>query len=98
MGRHKTFQNKISCILKQEFIQKYNLTYIGVFGSYARREENPASDVDILVEFSVIPTYFKFLELEEELEKILDKKVDLITKAGLKPLIKDKIIKETVYI
>ena len=83
---------------KRKLIQKYNLTYIGVFGSYARGEENPASDVDILVEFSIVPTYFKFLELEEELEKILHKKVDLITKEGLKPLIKDKIIKETVYI
>ena len=83
---------------KQELMQKYNFTYIGVFGSYTRGEENPASDVDILIEFSIIPTYFKFLELEEELEKILNKKVDLITKSGLKPLIKNKIIKETVYI
>jgi predicted nucleotidyltransferase len=83
---------------KEELLQKYGIASIGLFGSCARGEENPSSDVDILVEFSVIPTYFKFLELEEDLEKILDRKVDLVTRGGLKPLIKDRIIEETVFI
>jgi len=83
---------------KNDLFKKYNIKSMGVFGSYARGEESSDSDVDILVEYSITPDFFKFLDLEDELSEIFNKKIDLVTKPALKPLIKNKILKETLYI
>lgn len=83
---------------KEELCKKYKIASIGIFGSYARGEEIPDSDIDVLVEYKTTPGFFVFLELEDELSKIFNKKIDLVTKPALKPLIKDQILKETVYI
>lgn len=49
-----------------ELGQRYHVTGLGVFGSYARGEQGRKSDLDILVEFSEAPTFFQFLDLEED--------------------------------
>ncbi|MCK6612170.1 MAG: nucleotidyltransferase domain-containing protein [Bacteroidia bacterium] len=56
---------------------------IAIFGSYARNQQTPDSDIDILVEFNK-PIGMEFIDLAEELEKILSQKVDLVSKRGLK--------------
>ena len=85
--------------LKPVLRERYQVETIGFFGSYARGEQTQKSDIDILVEFvqgnSV--DLFDFIELEDFLTKQLGKKVDLVTKSSLKPLIKDQILKETIY-
>jgi len=75
----------------------FNVSDIGVFGSYVRGEESQESDIDILVDFCG-PIGWKFIDLKEFLEEILDKKVDLVTKNSLKPQIKDRILSEVIYI
>ncbi len=77
---------------------QYEVETIGVFGSVSRREEKKSSDIDILVEFSKPPGFFKFIELEEFLSKLIGGKVDLVTKKALKPIIKDEILKEVIYV
>ena len=77
--------------------ENYNVKDIGIFGSVARGEKNP-NDIDILVELSKPMGFFKFLDLEDYLKKILKKKVDLVTKPALKSIIKKSILKETVYV
>lgn len=77
---------------------KYGVESIGVFGSVNRGEEKKGSDVDILVEFSTTPGFFKFVELEEFLSKLIGKKVDLVTKRALKPAIKNDILQEVIYV
>ena|SRR3990172_13356871 len=71
---------------------------IGVFGSYVRGEQKERSDVDILVEYTRTPDFFKFLELEEYLADILGVKVDLVTRDALKPYIGKRILDEVVYL
>jgi len=85
--------------LKPVLKERYQVETIGFFGSYARGEQNRKSDVDVLVEFSQPNTIdlFDFIELEESLGKKLGIKVDLVTKSALKPMIKDQILKETIY-
>ena len=78
--------------------RKYDVKSLGVFGSVSRGEEKQESDVDILVEFSVTPGFFKFIELEEFLSKLIGRKVDLVTKKALKPVIKDEILREVSYV
>lgn len=73
-------------ILKRQFSflnEKYHLRTIGLFGSYAKNLNNENSDVDLLVDFDK-PIGLDFVELGDYLEKLLNKKVDLITYEGLK--------------
>jgi hypothetical protein len=83
---------------REELALEYGVTGIGVFGSCVRGEATKASDVDILVEFQRPPGFFKFLELEEQLGEWLGTKVDLVTKAALKPHIGRHILSEVVML
>lgn len=85
--------------LKPLLKEKFEVEAIGFFGSYSRGEQDKRSDVDVLVVFSeeAHVGFFRFLELEEFLSRKLDVKVDLVTKDALKPVLKDRILKETVY-
>ncbi len=69
---------KILSTHKDEFYKKYGVVILGVFGSYARNEQTQDSDVDILVDLER-PLGFEFFKLWDELEEILDVKVDLLT-------------------
>jgi uncharacterized protein len=70
---------------KTNLQEKFAVKEIALFGSYARGEQTPESDVDVLVEFSN-PIGLEILDLVDDLEKILNgMKVDLINKKGIKP-------------
>jgi predicted nucleotidyltransferase len=83
---------------KSEVEKQFNVSELGVFGSYVRDEQNRKSDVDILVDFKKPIGLFKFMDLEEYLQKILGKKIDLVSKKALKPRIGAQILKEVVFI
>lgn len=86
--------------LKPILMQKYQVETIGVFGSYSRKEQKNKSDVDILVTF-VEPSdidIVDFIEIKQFLRRKLKVKVDLVKKSALKPLIREKILEETIYI
>lgn len=70
---------------------------MALFGSYARNEAEGKSDVDIMVEFSS-PVGFEFVDLAIELENILHKKVDLVSKKGIKPDMLPYIEKDLIYV
>ncbi|MHB8103768.1 MAG: nucleotidyltransferase family protein [Methanosarcina sp.] len=77
-------------ILRQqlpELSKKYNISYLGIFGSYVRGEQKEDSDLDILVEFSKAPDFFEFIGLKQDLSDILEVNVDLVMKSALKPRI-----------
>lgn len=83
---------------KKALKEKYHVKEIGIFGSFVRGEAKEDSDVDILVEFEKAIGLFKFLELEEYISHLIDKKVDLVSKKALKPNIGNFIYKEIVMI
>lgn len=83
---------------KQELREKFKVKEIGIFGSYVRREQKKKSDVDILVEFEGSIGLFKFMDLEEYLESLLETEVDLVSKKALKPHIGKYILEEVVYV
>jgi len=83
---------------RRDFLREnFNINKIGIFGSYARGEETEKSDLDILVNFSK-PIGWEFIDLKDFLEEILGRKVDLVTTKALKSQLRDKILKEVVYI
>jgi len=83
--------------LKPFLAKEFSVQEIGLFGSYSENEQNIESDIDILVEFDK-PIGWKFFTLEKYLESVFNKKVDLVTKKALKKQLKNKIIKQTLFL
>ena len=83
---------------KRGLFEQYNIKELGVFGSLARGEENNRSDIDVLVAFEEIPDLLRFIELERRLQRLLGTKVDLVRKEAVRPVIKERILKEVQYI
>jgi hypothetical protein len=84
--------------LKEEVAREYSVKTIGVFGSVARSEETDQSDVDLLVEFSKPVGFVTFMRLENFLSERLGERVDLVTADSLKPMIRQDVLAEVVYV
>lgn len=84
--------------LKPELQKEYPISELGVFGSYARAEQRPESDIDVLVVFERPVTLFDLVRLENELTDQLDIDVDLVTRNSLKPRIESRVEEDVVYV
>ena len=80
-------------------LERYDVQYAGVFGSVARSEDTPESDVDVLVDLKHPVSLLKFFALNDELETALGCRVDLVTRNSLNPHVKPFALEErqTVY-
>ena len=78
--------------------ERYGVQDLALFGSVARDEAGPASDVDVLVTFEGRTRFRAFMGLQFEREDILGTKVDLVTPKALKPLIKPSIEKDLIHV
>ncbi len=83
--------------LKPELVSKYHVSTIGLFGSVVRSDFNRNSDIDIVVDFSK-PIGIAFIDLANELELKLHRKIDLVSKNGIKPNYFREIEQEIVYV
>ncbi len=86
-----------------EELRKFGVKRIGLFGSYARDEQNEESDVDLVVEFEEgKATLDNFLGLAEYLEGLLGRRVDLITVEGLRHIrithVRKEIERSVIYV
>ena len=84
--------------LKKEVAKEYSVKTIGVFGSVARDEQTGQSDIDLLVEFSKPVGFVTFMRLENFLSERLGKQVDLVTSDSLKPVIRQDVLSEVIYV
>jgi len=82
---------------KKELEEKFKVKKIAVFGSFVRGDQNKESDIDILVEFRE-PVGFLFVHLANYLEKILGRKVDLLTPDAIKLNRRNYIMEHLVYV
>ncbi|MHB8443052.1 MAG: nucleotidyltransferase family protein [Patescibacteria group bacterium] len=79
-------------------LREAGVTKSSIFGSYTRNEQNEESDIDILVELSQGKSLFDLVRLQLELEKSLQKKVDLVDFGSIKPQLKNYILDHQVKI
>jgi uncharacterized protein len=77
-------------------LSRMGVASLAIFGSVARDEAGPGSDVDLLVEFSRPVGLFEFMGVQERLESILGIKVDLGMPDGLKPRMRTRVLQEAV--
>lgn len=88
-------------ILKQkkaELTSRFGVKSLLLFGSVARDEATPTSDIDLLVEFDRPVGYFGLFALQDYLEKLLGCPVDLGTPDSLKPYIKERVMGELIRV
>lgn len=92
----KDIQSKLKSA-KGHLERKYKVKRFGIFGSYSRGEEDKTSDIDILVEFKE-PIGLEFVDLADELEVILNHKVDLVSRGGVKSKYLPYIEEDLIYV
>jgi uncharacterized protein len=87
-------------ILKQyeQLLKSFGVKSLAIFGSVARDEAHPESDIDILVEFSEPPTFDRYMDLKFYLEDRLGQSVDLVSHKMLKPQIRQAVEKEAIRV
>ncbi len=83
--------------LKPELYKDYSVKEIGLFGSFSDGSYTKESDIDLLVVLEK-PIGWKFFSLEIYLEKVFNRKIDLVTKNALKEQIKSSILQQVYYI
>ena len=78
--------------------KRFGVAKIGIFGSYARGEERPESDVDVLVTFKKgQKTFDHYMNCKFYLEDLFERKVDLVMKGAIKKRLKEYILRDVVY-
>ena len=91
--------NGIIATNKKTIMERFNVTDIGVFGSYMRNEQREMSDIDILVRFEHgHKDLFNFIRLKDYLEKLLEIEVDLVNGETIKPRLRKEILSEVGYV
>jgi predicted nucleotidyltransferase len=96
----RTKEDVLSIIERnREEIRALGVRKLGLFGSFARAEQDTESDIDLLVEFEPEKkTYDNFIRLSFLLEEILGSRVELVTTESLSPYIRPHVLKEVEYV
>lgn len=73
------------------YLLQFPVKRVGIFGSFARAEERPDSDIDILVGFAEIIDLFTLVRMHRELAELLHRKVDIVTENSLHPALRREV-------
>lgn len=82
--------------LMPELRERFHVVHLAVFGSRARKDARPESDLDLLVTFDSEASLFDLVGLELDLKDRLGLKVDIVTPGSLKPRLRDRILESAV--
>ena len=95
MLRRKGFTEKLT-----DICEKNDVTFMAIFGSYARGEQHPKSDVDIAIKFdpAKAKTLLDLIGLQDELGKAFGKKIDLGTLNSINPYLIEDVRREMCII
>ena len=83
---------------KTKLEKEFRVKKLGIFGSYVKNMQKIDSDIDILVDFSESVSLLDIVKLENFLNVLLNLKVDVVPKQDIRLELKERILKETVYV
>ena len=97
-GKTRTMVDQLKARREQilQVAKRHGVTRVRVFGSTARGEAGPQSDIDLLVEVGPTATPWFPGGLVAELEELLNRPVQVITERGLDPLLRDRVLREAI--
>lgn len=93
----ETIRNRLAAMLPG-LRAKYGVRSLAIFGSYARGEQTPESDLDVLVQFERTPDLYAFGEMALDLEEALGIRMDLFTRSTLKPRMVPRVDRDLVAV
>jgi len=82
----------------QADLRQRGVKSLAIFGSLARGEATPTSDIDVLVEFDRPVGLFEFIRLKLYLEDLTGRRVDLVTPDAIRPTMRADILNEAVHV
>jgi predicted nucleotidyltransferase len=83
---------------RSQLEERHGVRFIALFGSVARDQASPESDIDLLVEFAIRPGFDGYMQLKERLESLLGRRVDLVMTGALKPSVHPEIEREAIRV
>ena len=95
MGREEILK---ALSARRRDMERFGVKSLALFGSAARDEAGPDSDVDVLVEFAGPGTFDAYMGLKEFLEDLLGLEVGLVTRKALRPRLRPRVESEAVYV
>jgi len=87
-------QNKRDDILR--IATQYGASNVRVFGSAARGEAGPESDIDVLIHLASGRSLLDIVAIKQELEELLGRKVDVLTESSISPYLRERILREAI--
>jgi hypothetical protein len=101
--RHHSFMNRAETLAllgqhKDEMRRRFGVRSLALFGSRARDQARPGSDIDILVEFDGPATSARYFGLQFFLEDLLGAPVDLVTERALRPQLRPFIERDAIHV
>lgn len=93
---HDLLQEKRELILK--VADEHGIKNVRIFGSVARLEDGPESDLDLLVEFEKDRSLFDLIRFKQEIEDLLDTKVDVVTENSIHWSMKEDVLNGAVQL
>lgn len=87
------YQHKLT-----QIAQNNHISYLALFGSYARGEQRPDSDIDFLIDFDTTQSLFDLARVKIQFQELLGKKVDLAMKGNLKKKLEPYILRDLVTV
>ena len=81
-----------------EELRSFGVRSLSLFGSIARGDARPESDVDLLVEFEEVPGFIGYVRVRNRLEQILGRHVDLVMASGLHPRLRERVLREARHV
>jgi uncharacterized protein len=85
---------------KELFHKQFNIDKIGIFGSFSRNEQTETSDIDIIIEMprGTEDIFEKKQQLKELLKNYFNREIDICRERSIKPLFREMILKEAIYV
>ena len=83
---------------QQQALECFGVEMLSLFGSVAREENRPDSDIDVLVDFEGKATFDQYMDLKFFLEDLLGSRVDLVTRKALRPAMRPSIEQEAIRV
>jgi predicted nucleotidyltransferase len=83
---------------QQQALDRLGVEMLSLFGSVAREEARPNSDIDVLVDFKEKATFDQYMDLKFFLEDLLGSRVDLVTRNALRPSMRPSVEQEAIRV
>ncbi len=89
---------KQKLVKQADLFNSYHISRVGLFGSFIHDSQHEKSDIDLLIDFKEPVDLFAYVNLVDKLSQSMNHRVDLVTVNGLKPALRNKILKEVEWI